>query len=311
VGNIEEAQEVLKYIGLPRAQQNEISALTLLALAGLTPDTSWSSATKRSLTISKGIMAFVKQHYNKAYAENTRETFRRQVLHQFMQANLVDYNPDEPGLPTNSPRAHYALTDEALRTIRAYGTKGWKKACRRFVNAHGALRDKYGMEAARLLVPVELPDGTTRGLSPGPHNVLQAAVVEEFGPRFAPGSRLLYLGDTARKDLYFDQKSLQALGIQLSEHDKLPDVILYDSIKRRLFLIEAVTSHGPMSPKRHTELEKMFAECHAKLIFVTAFPSFREFRKHMLKIAWETEVWIVEEPDHMIHYDGEKFLDVH
>ena len=297
-------------MGLPRAQQNEISALTLLALAGLPPDTSWRSANKRSLTISKGIMAFVKRHYDKAYAENTRETFRRQVLHQFIQANLVHYNPDDPGLPTNSPRAHYALTDDALRTIRTYGTKGWLKACRRFARSHGALVDKYGIKAARPLVPVELPDGTTRELSPGQHNVVQAAVVEEFRSRFAPGSRLLYLGDTAKKDLHFDQKGLQDLGIQLSEHQKLPDVILYDSAKKRLFLIEAVTSHGPMSPKRHMELEEMFAGCRAKLIFVTAFPTFREFRKHMLKIAWETEVWIAEEPDHMIHYDGEKFLGV-
>jgi type II restriction enzyme len=121
---------------------------------------------------------------------------------------------------------------------------------------------------------------------------------------------VLYLGDTAKKNLCLDQKGLQQLGIILSEHDKLPDVVVHDSNKGRLFLIEAVTSHGPMSPKRHVELEEMFSGCNARLIFVTAFQRFKEFRKFILKIAWETEVWIAEEPDHMIHYDGEKFLGV-
>lgn len=118
----------------------------------------------------------------------------------------------------------------------------------------------------------------------------------------------MYLGDTAKKVLYLDQRGLQKLGISLSDHDKLPDIVFYDSRKKRLFLVEAVTSHGPMSPKRHMELSQMLAGSRAKLIFVSAFPSFKEFRKHMLKIAWETEVWIADEPDHMIHYDGEKFL---
>jgi type II restriction enzyme len=225
-----------------------------------------------------------------------------------VQANLVDYNPDRPDLPTNSPRAHYALTDNAIATIRTFGKPGWKRVCKLFVTTHGSLLDKYRKKAVRRLVPVRLPNGRILKLSPGEHNVVQAAVVEHFIPRFAPGSRLLYLGDTAKKALHVDEKGLRELGITLSEHDKIPDVVFYDPIKKRLLLVEAVTSHGPMSPKRYMELAKIFSECRAKLIFVSAFPNFEQFRKHMLKIAWETEVWIVEEPDHIIHYDGEKFL---
>jgi type II restriction enzyme len=308
VSKIEEAQEILKQMGLPSPQQNEMSALTLLALCGLDPHKTWRQATKRSLGVSKGIMAFIEEHYDRKYAPNTRETVRRQVLHQFFQANLVDYNPDIPDLPTTSPRAHYALTDDALSTIRTYGTRGWKRACKLFVKSHGSLRDKYRKKTPRRLVPVRLPDGSIFKLSPGEHNIVQAAVVERFIPRFAPGSRLLYLGDTAKKALYLDENALEKLGITLTEHDKLPDVIFFDPNKQRLFVVEAVTSHGPMSPKRHMELTDMLSECQAKLIFVSAFPTFKEFRKHMRQIAWETEVWVVEEPDHMIHYDGEKFL---
>lgn len=132
VGKIEEAKKILNQMGLPKPQQNEMAALTLLALCGLGPNDSWRDAGKKSLGVSKGIMVFIKAHYDKSYAPNTRETVRRQVLHQFLQAKLVDYNPDEPGLPTNSPRAHYALTDNALAAIRTYGTSDGEERVGRF-----------------------------------------------------------------------------------------------------------------------------------------------------------------------------------
>jgi type II restriction enzyme len=308
VGKIEEAQNILKEMGLPRSQQNEISALTLLALCGIGEDDTWQEATRKSHGVSKGIMTIIEQKYGKKYAANTRETVRRQVLHQFVQAHIVDYNPDNPRLPTNSPRAHYALAHDALTAIRTYGTDKWEAERKTFLAAHGSLRDKYGGRKAKDLVPVRLPDGKTLALSPGKHNVIQAAVVEQFIPRFAPGSRLLYLGDTADKNLLLDTKGLADLGIPITKHDKLPDVVFYDPNKERLFLVEVVTSHGPMSPKRFYELEEMLSECKVKAIFVSAFPDFKEFREHMEKIAWETEVWVAETPDHMIHYDGEKFL---
>ncbi|MBU1472992.1 hypothetical protein KKB64_04375 [Patescibacteria group bacterium] len=136
----------------------------------------------------------------------------------------------------------------------------------------------------------------------------QAAVVHEFAPRFAPGSKVLYLGDTAKKNLYVDDKTLADLGIPITEHDKLPDIVLFDSKKKWLFLIEVVTSHGPMSPKRVIELGVMLKNCKVGKVFVTAFPNFTEFRKHTPEIAWETEVWLADIPDHMIHYNGDKFF---
>ena len=305
---IKEAQEILKAMGLPAAQQNEISALTLLALCGLGRVDPWSKAGRRSLTITKGIMAFVKDKYRRSYAPNTRETFRRQVLHQFIQARLVDYNPDDPDLPTNSPRAHYALTEAALATIRTYGTKAWKAASLQFGSRRGALLEVSRKRRSSRLVPVRLGNGGVLELSPGKHNQLQAAVVEEFAPRFAPGANLLYLGDTANKKLFIDECGLSELSVRITEHDKLPDVVLHDTKRNWIFLVEAVTSHGPMSEKRVLELKEMFSECALGRVFVTAFPDFGEFRKHLREIAWETEVWIAEIPDHLIHYNGDKFL---
>ena len=157
-------------------------------------------------------------------------------------------------------------------------------------------------------IPVRTSTGEEIRLSPGKHNRLQAQVVTDFGPKFAPGAMLLYLGDAANKLLHLDRENLAQLGVPIIEHDKLPDVVLYDEDREWLFLVEAVTSHGPVSPKRVEELEVTLKECVATRVYVSAFPNFRQFKQHVNKIAWETEVWIAEIPDHLIHFNGDKFL---
>lgn len=245
--------------------------------------------------------------YNKQYAPNTRETFRRQVLHQFVQARLADYNPDNPSLPTNSPRAHYKLTEEALTVIHTYGTDGWDASLQVWTNNVGLLVETYGRSRELHTIPLRLPDGREFRLSPGKHNEVQAAIINKFAPFFAHDAVLIYLGDTADKLLYLNEDVLAGLNIKLN-HDKLPDVVLFDEEKRWVYLIEAVTSHGPMTPKRLFELREMFSNCDCGLVFVSAFPDFTEFRKHMRDIAWETEVWLADTPEHMIHFNGDKFL---
>lgn len=310
MGKIQEAQHILKELGLPRNQQNEISALTLLALAQLKEETPWPDAKRASLRIHD-ILLTIKETYDREYAENTRETIRRQVIHQFIQAGLVLKNPDAPGLSTNSPRTNYALSDAALTTIRRYGTKDWSHAVRAYVEAKGALLEVYQKSRQQHRVPLILADGTEYHLSPGTHNQLQAPVVEEFGPRFAPGARLLYLGDTENKSLILDPEGFQELGIPAPKHDKLPDIVLYDEVPNRLFLIEAVTSHGPVSPKRYVELEEIFEVASVERFYVSAFPDFATFKNFLTEIAWETEVWLAEMPEHMIHFNGDRFLSPH
>ncbi len=308
MASVEEAQEILKALGMPPAQHNQMSGMTLLALCGLTPDAPWTAAKRGPRTVTKGVMDYLKEHYGTEYAPNTRETFRRQVLHQFVQGRIADYNPFEPDLPTNSPHAHYAITEAALKAVQLFGAEGWDSAVDEFRREQGALVERYERERNHNLVPIKLPDGQELQLSPGKHNEVQKAIVEDFAPRFAPGANLLYLGDTAKKNLFVDKVGLSKLGIPITDHDKLPDVVLYDSKRNWLFLVEAVTSHGPMSPKRVVELEDMLTGCSAAPVYVSAFPDFGEFRKHMKAIAWETEVWLCDTPDHMIHYNGDRFL---
>lgn len=294
---LKDAQIILKDLGLPKAQQNEISAFTLLALCNISETDDWASSKKTSLGVSKGIMKFILEVYNKKYAPNTRETVRRNVLHQFEQARIADYNPDIPDLPVNSPRAHYAISKEALKTIKTFGSENWENNAEKFRNSVENLAKKYAKKREVVRVPVILPNGKRLTLSSGKHNELQASIIEQFLPEFAEGSKLLYIGDTEQKDLFTDKETLERIGITINDHTKLPDVVLFDEKKNWLYLVEAVTSHGPVSPKRVVELEKLLKNCSAGKIYVTAFPDFKEFKK-----------WSSEMPSHMIHFNGDRFM---
>ncbi len=310
MGKLEDGKKILKALGLPPQQQTDIASYTLLALADIGKRAPWASAGRRSMKIH-AIKEWVGETYGKVYAENTRETFRRQVLHQLEQARVVDRNPDDPTLPVNSPRTHYALTEDALAVIRAFGTGTFKAEAETFRKSHGALLEMYRAARTGQRVAVVLASGKELTLSPGEHNELQKAIVESFAPIFAPGARLLYLGDTAEKDLHVDAGALEALKIPVTKHGKLPDVVLHMPEKGWLLLIEAVTSHGPVSPKRKKELELALKDCPLPRVYVSAFPDRDEYRRHMADIAWETEVWLADSPTHMIHYNGEKFLGPH
>ena len=308
MASVKESQKILKALGMPPPQCNSMSGMTLLALCGLAKNSTWSEAVRRPCTITKGIMYYIREHFGIDYAANTRETFRRQVLHQFIQGRIADYNPFNPDLPTNSPNTHYAITKAALAVVQLHGTSRWKASVAKFRQEHGVLTELYGLDRDIVKVPIRISDGTEYRLSPGKHNEVQKSIIEEFAPRFAPDACLLYLGDTAKKDLFIDENGLARSRISITDHGKLPDVVLYDEERNWLFLVEAVTSHGPMTPKRIVELEKMLVASTSSPIYVSVFPDFTEFRQHMREIAWETEVWIASAPDHMIHYDGDRFL---
>lgn len=303
----QDALQILKCLGLPRQQQNERSCLTLLALAGLSERTPWAK-TARPLVRIWDIMGWMKDKYGKEYAPNSRETIRRHTIHQFEQARLVDRNPDDPTRPTNSGDTVYQLTKGAAEVLRSFRGPQFSLKCQRFIEVHGTLSAAYARTRTLHKVPVILPDGSEVRLSPGIHNELQRRIIEDFAPRFAPGATLLYLGDTAKKHLVLAADELDRMRIPGLHHDKLPDVVLFDARRNWLFLIEAATTHGPVSPKRHAELEAMLRKCPASRIYVTALMDFAAFKKYASEIVWESEVWIAQSPDHLIHFNGDRFL---
>ncbi|MDR2409347.1 MAG: restriction endonuclease [Bacteroidales bacterium] len=303
---IVESINILKELGLPKAQQNERSAFALLALAAIKPTDVWENSQKVLIGIHV-IMKFIHKHYKKRYAENSRESFRRQTIHQFEQAGLIVKNPDNPARATNSGNTVYCITDEALATIKAYNSNEWNRLKNKFLREHGSLLEKYTRPRMFTNIPLYY-DGEAYQLSPGKHNLLQIAIIQKFAAIFAQGAELLYFGDTAQKTLIVKKDLLETLGIPITEHTKLPDVILYLKEKNWLYLIEAVTSHGPVSPKRYMELEKTLEKSTTDRIYVSAFPDFHTFARYSKDIAWETEVWIADNQTHLIHFNGDKFF---
>lgn len=304
---IAEALEILKTLGLPHQQQNERSALTLLSLLGLKPSDAWRNASDPLMGITP-MMEFFSEHYGKQYAPNTRETVRRQSVHQFVQAGLILPNPDKPSRPTNSPKAVYQIEPSALKLLRAFGRRDWKTHLGKYLQSVDSLKGLYARERQMRRIPVRLANGEKIRLSPGGQNVLVKKIIDEFCPLFTPGGQVVYVGDTQKKWAYFDSNAFAELGVRIEEHGKMPDVVVRHVRRNWLVLIEAVTSHGPVNPKRRQELKELFRESNAGLVYVTAFLDRRTMMKYLDDISWETEVWVAESPTHLIHFNGDRFL---
>ena len=305
---INDALEILKTIDVPRAQQNVRSALTLLALVDIKPSDEWHSATAPLRRISE-MMSYFSANYGIEYAPNTRETVRRQTIHQFWQSGLIVHNPDNPDQAINSPHYCYQIAEHFLEFIRRYGSPEWDQGLTLFRIAAGdSLTSLKDTRRSMRMIPVTLPDGSSVSLSSGGQNTLIKSVVEEFCPRFARGGEIVSLGDAGEKLTDSQLLRFQELGIDLDPHEKIPDVVVYLSGRNWLILIEAVTSHGPIDKKRQNELQEVFSKGGAGLVYVTAFQSRQAMTKYLGDISWETDVWLSETPDHLIHFDGERFL---
>ena len=310
-----QAKNFLKALGLPKQQCNNRSAWVFLALANIRPKDKWKGA-KAPLLPTVDIMDFIRKHYAQDYKPNTRETIRRQTLHQFEQARIVDRNRDDPSRSTNSKYNNYSLTPPILSALKKYPLENWRDKLKKYKKDLPRLKKVYKKILEKEKIPIQLSSGEKIKLSPGKHNRLQKMIVKEFCSRFIGNSGIiLYMGDTAKsrneggKFMILEEKLLKKLDIFLMSHEKLPDLVIYDKKRKWVFVIEAVTSHGPISAKRYIELEKIFGTCRAKnKIYVSGFLNMAEFRKHITDIAWETEVWTADNPDHIIHFDGEHFL---
>ena len=302
MGKLDDAREILIALGMPERQQTDLCCYSLLAMLNIAPTTAWSDATNNWIRIHD-ILQFTKLSYEVTYAENSRETFRKQAMHQFRNAALTEDN----GKATNSPNFSYRITEETLTLIHSFGTAEWDSKLTQFKANHESLIDMYSSKKQMEKMPVRI-NGADFTFSPGEHNELQKAIVEEFAPRFAPNSECLYVGDTTEKDLVKNADKLASLGFKITLHDKMPDVVLYREDKDWIYFIESVTSVGPMSPKRILEIEEMTANVKSGKIYVTAFPDVKTFKKFAEELAWETEVWLSDMPDHMIHLNGDKFM---
>ncbi|MEU6913966.1 BsuBI/PstI family type II restriction endonuclease [Streptomyces olindensis] len=311
-----EAREVLAALGMPLKQQNTRTALVLLAMFDLRPTQDWSEVKVNALGITE-CMDWMAEHYPDIpkgtkdpirYAPNSRESVRKESVHQLVSAGVLFKNSDAPDRATNDKNNRYHPSPLAIKALATFGTPSWNAALAEFHEEWGKLREKWAAEREAHRVPVVLPDGSMRSLSPGDHSELIRAVVESFAPQFTPGGEVVYLGDTGSKWIVERPEYLAELGVAVDPHGKMPDVVIHYTERDWLVLVEAVISTGPVNSLRVAQLKDLFAGARPGLVFVTAFQTKKKFRQFAADIAWETEVWVAEDSTHMVHFNGERFL---
>jgi hypothetical protein len=307
---INEALDILESVGIPLNNKTERSlermAVCFLAVAGVTND--WSKAKENANLKSRDIINYVNKNLEENISSGSYDDIRRKDLKLLVLADIIVNSGVNKGSATNDPTRGYSLHPDFKNLITTYKTSKWKNALKKFNENRPSLSDILKRKRDIEKIPVKLPNGKLLELSLGEHNILQKEIIEEFLPRFGSDCSVLYIGDTSNKLLHIERKELKKLNFFELSHDELPDVIAYSKKNNWLYLIEAVYSSGPMSETRVLELKKMLKDCKAELIFVTTFLTKSECKKWLMDIAWETEVWTADNKDHLIHFNGHKFL---
>ena len=211
------------------------------------------------------------------------------------------------GPPTAVGR-YYQVEPAALELFRSFESNAWESNLKAYLKARDQIKSDLLRERKLARIPIKLSSGELITISPGGQNPLIKAVIEEFCPRFTPGGIVVYIGDAENKFLHLNEDYLKKLGVNIPAAAKMPDAVIHDTSRDWLILVEAVVSAGPVDGKRRQELKRLFSGCKIGLVFVSAFATREAMRGFLAQISWETEVWIEENPDHLIHFNGHRFL---
>ncbi len=255
---------------------------------------------------TREIIDYVNEHFQEKISSGSYDDIRRKDLKLLVVGGIVLQS--SPNAATNDSTRGYGLNVMYANLVRGYPSRNWLKVVQEKLKGVEPLAEKLKRKRKIKQVPVQLSSGKKLKFSSGKHNDLQKAIIEDFLPRYGYNSKVLYVGDTSDKYLHLDKKSLSELNFFDISHEELPDIITYSNEKKWLYLIEAVHSSGAISELRLLQLKKLTLNCNAEIIYITAFLDRSTFRKFIADIAWETEVWIAENPDHLIHFNGDKFL---
>jgi len=310
---INEALFIIESFGIPLEKRSdrklERMAMAFLAVADIKSLNEWQNAKdfndNRSMK-SRDIIEYWNEHFDENVSSGSYDDVRRQDLRDLVFADIIVKT--KPEAATNNPSRGYALNPEHAKLVRKFGSEQWVDNIKIFMKNRATLREKLNQKRNIERVEIIIPNGSVIDFSAGKHNEVQKEIIEVFLPIFGYGAEVLYIGDTAKKHIVNEEDRLKELGFFELEHGELPDIVAYSQEKNWLFIIEAVYSCNPVTILRKLKIEELTKQCSADLVFVSAFPDIKTFTKFAPMIAWETEVWIASNPEHMIHFNGEKFL---
>ncbi|MCG2612768.1 hypothetical protein LZZ85_00695 [Terrimonas sp. NA20] len=309
---LNEALDILESVGIPFSGKSERAlenmAMAFLAVVGISSNwkEAMGQAENRHLT-TRAIIKYINEHFEEQRSFGSYDDIREHLKLPIL-AELVLNSADNPSAAKNDPTRGYTVSSDFKDLIVHYKSEEWGIKLKLFVKNRPNLSEILLSPRDIPKIKIKLPSGHTLEFSQGGHNQLQREIIEEFLPRYGNGCEVLYVGDAANKYLLKNDDRLLELGFFDMRQGSLPDIVAYDASKNWLYLIEAFYSAGPMSDERIFELKQKLHGCTASLIFITAFISKAAFRKNVGLIGWESEVWTADNPDHLIHFNGDKFF---
>lgn len=314
--NVFDVLGILKEVGIPLEGLTDLRlqrmAQALMAIGDIKTSFKEVKSVKDAVYLrTREILKFENDNYGENISPGSYDDIRRKDLKLLVLGNIAINSSSIESQATNDGSRGYCLSDEFADLLRAFNTSNWNEALGVYKQKVKALEEELIKKREAERVPVLLPNGQELLLSYGEHNQLQKAIIENFLAIYGKGCEVLYVGDTSDKLLYKDEEVLRDLNFFDLEHDELPDVVAYNKEKNLLFLIEAFHCTGQWDKTRLYKVRSKLKNCNANVIYVSAFETIDQFRTISNNIAWETEVWIADIPEHMIHFNGWKFLELH
>jgi hypothetical protein len=311
---VDEAIEMIVAFGVPLTgltQRRKVKmAKAFLAVAAMKPGQKWAAVKSNDdghRLRSREVIKWMNAHLSENISDGSYDDIRRKDLVLLVEAGIVIGAAQRENAKTNDGTRANALQPAFANVMRLYGEPEWRIALADVMKGRKKLIETLARKRGLARIPIQIGNKEF-SLSPGNHNLVQKAVIEKFLPLFGYGAEALYLGDTENKNLFYAPDKLKAFGFFELAHDKLPDVVAYRKKKNWLFLIEAVDTSNPITELRKEKFDALTKNCKPAIVYVTAFADRATFRKFSKDVAWETEVWIAESPDHMVHFNGDKFL---
>ena len=308
--------DVFQLIGIPVDNTDsklERMAKACLAVGKIKKDFSEACSFEDGFTRTRDIITFENKNFGEDISPGSYDDIRRQDLKLLVEAGIVVNSSSTEEQATNNPSRGYGLSTSFANLLHSFGSSRWEILLNEFRKETKSLKEELERRRDLQKVPVTLPNGKTIVLSYGEHNNLQKAIIEVFLPLFGFGAEVLYVGDTKDKFLHLEKAELEKIKFFTLEHEELPDVVAYSREKNLLYLIEAYHSTGEWDEIRVRKVKRKLEEsgCTANVIFFTAFENKNIFKQKAKDIAWETEVWIADSPEHLVHFNGYKFLELH
>lgn len=308
--------DVFQLIGIPvdnTDRRLERMAKACLAVGKIKKDFSEACSFEDGFTRTRDIITFENKNFGEDISPGSYDDIRRQDLKLLVEAGIVVNSSSTEEQATNNPSRGYGLSTSFANLLHSFGSSKWEILLNEFRKETKSLKEELERRRDLQKVPVTLPNGKIIVLSYGEHNDLQKAIIEVFLPLFGFGAEVLYVGDTKDKFLHLEKAELEKIKFFTLEHEELPDVVAYSREKNLLYLIEAYHSTGEWDEIRVRKVKRKLEEsgCTANVVFFTAFENKNIFKQKAKDIAWETEVWIADSPEHLVHFNGYKFLELH